>query len=77
VLYGFVFLVPAGFRIMRQAVVTTSPVSPHNVLQGDIRCFEALCAVNRQQCLYSFGAIRTGDVPSSVLSITIIHCEHG
>jgi len=46
VLYGFELLVPAGFHIMRQAVVTASPVSPHNVLHGDIRCFEALCALN-------------------------------
>ena len=76
-LYGFVLLVPAGFRIMRQAVVTTSPVSPHNVMHGDIRCFEALCAVNGQLCCYSFGAIRTGDVPLSMLSIMIIHCERG
>jgi hypothetical protein len=64
----------AGFRVMWHAVVTTHPVSPHNVLRGDIRCFEALCAVNRELCCYSFGGIGTGDVPSSVLSIMIIHC---
>lgn len=76
-LCGFLFLVPPGLCIMRHAAVTTSSVSPDNVLHGDIPCFHALCAVNGQLCCYSFCGARAGDVPSSVPSITIIHCEHG
>lgn len=76
-LYGFLFLVPSALCIMRHVVVTTSSVSPHIVLYGDIRCFQALCAVNGQLCFYSFRGIRAGDVPSSMLSIMIVHCEHG
>jgi hypothetical protein len=73
VLYGFLFLVPPGLCIMRHAVVTTSSVPLHNVPRGDIPCFEALCVLNGQLCFYSFCGTRPGEV----LSIIIVHCEHG